>query len=424
MAIFSKNGTSGPQTHVTYSHRSAPVTSALFSPTRSNDNNEDDETKGGQAFGRISQRNMKAPKPLQKLRAPVTPFVEPEEDDIAEAISRSQRDLVGYSSTPQTEESHNSDVVEVEPTAINSQLSKSKGKTRSYTSLGSNSASAAAPPHEVLHDVLDDMDVAARTLHKFARGGVKPSAQKLVRNMRTWQGTINKVIYASEVAEHERCKDMQAQLDFDRDIEQAHRDEINKLNQTWMEKMHKKEQEWQQRIDELQKGAKAQQQSDEPQPCATDPPCSRFQDKVSCLIEVNALNSSHAAAATQSEPVPAGKASSLQNEERLTDITTQPLHSKYDETNQQEIAVAPIESIHGPMYMSGGHTTRPEPSNPTLENKAVINREQRNEHPGSAAYTENNVSLGKHKLDEEGAASSSSKDANSSPKKLKTGLTN
>ncbi|USP82683.1 hypothetical protein yc1106_09957 [Curvularia clavata] len=248
------------------------------------DNDNDDETKGAQAFDRISWMarakgySVRAPnKRLRRVRALPNPPVQStgvtkrrliyedatstadtqEEDDIAVAIALSLKDIPACLPDSQTESQqglHPPDVMEIEPTAFtpSRRPRKPTGQARSYRNLGSSSASTAAAPHEALHDLLRIMDASIKTLDGYAHEGIEVDAQELVDHVSRWQGRIRQVIHASELSEQRRIRDLKAQLDFDQHVEEVHRNNIKKLNQSWTETMHEQEKEWQKESNKLQ----------------------------------------------------------------------------------------------------------------------------------------------------------------------------
>lgn len=274
MTVTPQDGGPGPHSPVS-PHGNASVG---FMPGNANDDNEE---KGRQALDRITRLSRgvhdgRALAPRKRLRRPA-PWDKPpaiteqprslhhkavptadtqEEDDVAEAIRRSLRDVPACHPVPQSKKQHgldDLDVMEIDATAFtpNHQPRTPVGKARSYNALGSDCASTAAVPHAALHDLLGAMDASIETLDKCTLEGTAVNAQELMVHLRKWQGTINRVIYESESAERRRIRDIRAQLDFDRKVEEAHRNSIDRLNQSWEAMVHEKEQEWQEKMSEL-----------------------------------------------------------------------------------------------------------------------------------------------------------------------------
>ncbi|EMD65586.1 hypothetical protein COCSADRAFT_35628 [Bipolaris sorokiniana ND90Pr] len=122
---------------------------------------------------------------------------------------------------------------------------------------------------------------------------------KLVKYIKKLRGTVSKIIRASQTAEDRRIKDLNAQLDFDCEIEQVHQNTINDLlHQAWLAEVRKSEREWQKKTDVQQQVINSRQQPNEAlvQPCATDSQYPCPQDKTSGRIEeMNTPESTHAA---------------------------------------------------------------------------------------------------------------------------------
>ncbi|XP_014557481.1 hypothetical protein COCVIDRAFT_25899 [Bipolaris victoriae FI3] len=121
----------------------------------------------------------------------------------------------------------------------------STNKACSYNDLGSSSGSTSAVPYEPLHDISDSMDAVIKSINEHTLGRTSVIVVKLVNLIKKWRGTINKVIGASQTAEDRRIKDLNAQLDFDREIERVHQNTVNDLlDQAWLAEVRKSEQEW------------------------------------------------------------------------------------------------------------------------------------------------------------------------------------
>lgn len=295
MTIFSENGAPGPRKPpVTYSKRPGLADRMRAASTLSDDG--DAEARGAQAFDRVSSRNRNAQdygplarratnvingsrnknpsKPLRRPGSLVKPSVRPadvmrrtepsrsiagltsntqEEDDIAEAMARSLDGALSSPLAPETEEKHDLDLFKAKLKSILKSNSPPKlpSKSRSYKNIGSSSTSTSASPHDALDGVSQDMDVTAKVLDERHNGSARLTGKELANYMKDWQGTIGKVLYASQAAEHQRIEDVQAQLDFDRDVEAAHAEEINGLNRAWAATMKKKERVWQRKMEEL-----------------------------------------------------------------------------------------------------------------------------------------------------------------------------
>lgn len=284
MTTTPTNDGRGPYEPVADSHCSGSNDSILVGSRPGNIDDDDEETKGAQAFDRISRMargesySLRAPnKRLRRVRTLPSPPIQftgiakrrlvyddassttdtREEDDIVEAIARSLKDDSARFPDPQTETHyglHVPDVMGIEPTAFtpSRRPRKPTSQARSYKGLGSSSASTAAAPHEALHDLLKAMDDSIETLDGYAHEGIDVDTQELVDRISEWQDRIRKVIHASELSEQRRIKDLKAQLDFDRSVEEAHQNNITKLNQSWTETMHEQEKEWQKELNKLQ----------------------------------------------------------------------------------------------------------------------------------------------------------------------------
>ena len=317
-----------------------------------------------------------------------------EEDDIAEAIARSL---------------HDSDAgrVSVKTVPTDNGSPMSPYTSRSYTTLGSGFASSATAPQDALRGVLDCMEAGMEYLDGTDFERARRGAERLANRIRKWHGTVSKVVYMSESAELRRTKDLQVQLDMDRDIEAVHGDRINNLNRAWAAKMHKKEQEWQkemadlkQLVDALQRPTESPTQSHRTN---LQRPC--FQDEMDHLVkEVETLKSNHAAAITRLEAALEDEVSGLQR--KLKHLAhgsaqlSQSQNANDDEQDKEETAEAledvNMEVVRGNVHM---HTAR----------------------SGSAPCSEEEMSPGKHKL--EHGAPSAHQGTDWSPKRTKTGST-
>ncbi|KNG44217.1 hypothetical protein TW65_08891 [Stemphylium lycopersici] len=261
MTAFSENGTCPRKPPVTYNKRPRLADRMRAASTLSDDG--DNEARGAQAFDRIHQQSRitrnygrlarRATNVINGPRSKGLTLNALEQDDIAEAMTRSLGEAISSPLASETGEQHDSDLSKAKlmPMLNKNPSPKPPGKSRSYKNLGSGSTSTAASPHDALHSVLYDMDMSAKVLEKCQKEGVKATGQELANRIREWQGTIAKVVYASQAAELRRIKDLQAQLDFDRDIEATHAKKINGLDRFWADIMKKKEQGWQRKMEEL-----------------------------------------------------------------------------------------------------------------------------------------------------------------------------
>ncbi|EUC48047.1 hypothetical protein COCMIDRAFT_34443 [Bipolaris oryzae ATCC 44560] len=421
MSFFSGNETSGShKSPTTHSPRPGLTRRDLFHSTpRSDSENDSDNinklSKGVRNHGPLKQKATeavrgqhegKAPrKPLQKPGSLIIPFAKPA------AIKFKPRLFPTTTWAP-----------------------NSASKARSYNDLGSSSESTSAAPYDPLQDLSDNMDAVVKSVDEHALGGASVSVLKLVKYVKEWRGTVNKVVRAIQTAEDQRIKDLNAQLDFDREIEQVHQNTINNLlDEAWLAEVRKSEWEWQKKMDVQQQVINSQQQPNKAlvQPCATDTqyPCS--QDKTSSRIEeMNTPESTRAATTTQLETPHEDKVSLLiQKAKHLSNLGTQPYgvqKTKDDESGHKENAVTSMALnmalMQGGTHMSS-HTIRSEPSSVTRADKTVTNNKRNNDHWPSATYSGDRISPGKHKLEDVHRATSTLENANWSRKRARTAVT-
>ncbi|KAJ5025480.1 hypothetical protein J3E73DRAFT_413562 [Bipolaris maydis] len=421
MTFFSGNDASDPHQYpITHNRRPGLTGRDLFHSTPSNDSENDSDrvsklSRGVRNYGPLTQKAIeavsgqhqgKAPrKPLQKHGPLIIPFAKPA------AIK-----------------------VKPRPFPTSTGATNSASKVRSDNDPGSSSGSTSAAPYEPLQDLSDNMDAVITSVDEHAFRGTRVSVPKLVKYIKKWRGTVIKVIHASKTAEDRRIKDLKAQLDFDREIEQVHQNTINTLlDQAWLAEMRKSEQEWQTKMDVQQQMINSQQQPNKAlvQPCATDAqyPCS--QDKTSGRIEqMNTSESTHAAVTTRLETLHEDKVSFLvQKSKHLSNLSTQPFgvqETKDYERGHKENTVTSMvldtALMQGGTPMSGC-TIHLEPSSLTRKDKIVTNSKQNNDHYGSATYPGDRMSPGKHKLEDAHGATSSCEDASWSRKRARTDVT-
>ncbi|KAF5850864.1 hypothetical protein GGP41_010460 [Bipolaris sorokiniana] len=229
---------------------------------------------------------------------------------------------------------------------------------------------------------------------------------KLVKYIKKLRGTVSKIIRASQTAEDRRIKDLNAQLDFDCEIEQVHQNTINDLlHQAWLAEVRKSEREWQKKTDVQQQVINSRQQPNEAlvQPCATDSQYPCPQDKTISFF--------------------------VQKAKYLSNLSTQPCgvqETKDDESGHKENAVTSM-TLDMALMQSGthmnGHTIRSESSSLTREDKMVTNSKCNNNHWGSATCSGDRMSPDKHKLDDAHGVTSRLRDANWSRKRARTDVT-
>jgi hypothetical protein len=289
MGIPSQTSESGSRKPVTYSRRAV---------TTSNDN----ETKGEKAFERIrrlargddhltigAQRatnvhnggaQTKSSARVGSLQKPSVSFANTTQKvdavrhegtrstaskiktDMEEAVARSLADSALPSSplpAPKTEEEYESDVAQAKLLSLlDDGPSKPSSNTRSYKNLGSGSTSSATAPHAPLHGLLENMNSYVKAMERINGKGKSANASKLAECVQDWGSTVVKVIYALEAAQDQRIKDLQGQLDFDRELEEKHQKKLDTSNKMWEVKMQQKEREWQKKMEEQNQAYEAQ----------------------------------------------------------------------------------------------------------------------------------------------------------------------
>ncbi|CAO2657516.1 Nn.00g036420.m01.CDS01 [Neocucurbitaria sp. VM-36] len=161
-----------------------------------------------------------------------------EQDDIAEAISRSLADNVApfskpHLAAPSTQKRTNQN------NTIGT-LNSQKGHDKPMPATPSGSAS----PHVPLHSLLEDLNVVASVIEKRARKMRKVDLDEMVALIRGWESTVFGVIHAHKVFEDQRIKDIQMNLDFDRQIEKQHQKQLEQVNKTLGTKMVNKKKEF------------------------------------------------------------------------------------------------------------------------------------------------------------------------------------
>jgi hypothetical protein len=298
MGISSQTSESGSRKPVTYSRCAVTTSNGRSGSAASND----DETKGEQAFERIrrlirgddqltigAQRatnvhnggaQTKSPARVGSLKKPSVSFANTAQKvdavrhegtrsiaskiktDMEEAVARSLADSALPSTplpAPKTEEEYESDVAQAKLLSLlDDGPSKPSSNTRSYKNLGSGSTSSATAPHAPLHGLLENMNSSVKALERINGKGKTANVSKLAECVQDWGSTVVKVIYALEAAEVRRIKDLQGQLDFDREIEDKHQKRLDTSNKMWEVKMQQKEREWQKKMEEQNQAYEAQ----------------------------------------------------------------------------------------------------------------------------------------------------------------------
>jgi hypothetical protein len=344
---------------ITYSRRATPA---------SNGFNSTDEAKGEEAYDRIRQSTRRGiqtgaqraanlhnggaqsklpPRPgcLKKPSTSVLDAVRHEstrstesrlKPDMNEAIARPLADSVPPSTplpTPRTEEEYESDVAQAKRLSMlaNNEPSRPPSNKRSYKNLGNGSTSSATAPHARLHSLHEVMKTSAETLEKADSDDTTVDIGKMAKVVKQWEGTVLKTIYAIEAAEDRRIKDLQGQLDFDREIQEKHQKKLETSNKMWEVKLRQKEQAWKKKLDEQKQAYEAQltaqkdannehqlnEETSQPRPGRSPSP--HDQTKIARLTqEIATPKAEHEAKLTNSEATQSGTATFLkQKAERL-----------------------------------------------------------------------------------------------------------
>jgi hypothetical protein len=238
----------------------------------------------------------------------------------------------------------------------NDESLKPPSNTRSYKNLGSGSTSSATAPHARLRGLYKVTERCAETLEKANDNDQGMDLGQIADVMRQWAGTVLRTIHAVEAAEDRRIKDLQGQLDFDREIEEKHQKKLDTSSKVWEVKMRQKEREWQKQAFEAritgQKVAKSSPLNQEhsngssdrmpppnashAQPRTARSPSPHTRDEVVRLTqEIATLKADHEAALLNTRSSHAGAVNSLkQKAERLADQNTELWRSRKTKEEQ------------------------------------------------------------------------------------------
>ncbi|KAI2477646.1 hypothetical protein Ptr902_10808 [Pyrenophora tritici-repentis] len=164
-----------------------------------------------------------------------------EEEDIAEAVARSLVDNEG--AAPEA-----ADIAK----AIVMSLS---------THDKPSSPSRAASPYDALKVLKEVMEACMKCLDESTQGQDMVSASQIAGCIKSWRGTISNVIYAAKTAEDRRIGDLKVQLCFDQKVREKHQQETEKLNQMWEAKVLEMQCEQQKKKAETYEAQIAEQRS-------------------------------------------------------------------------------------------------------------------------------------------------------------------
>ncbi|KAF1833784.1 hypothetical protein BDW02DRAFT_359801 [Decorospora gaudefroyi] len=321
MSITSKPSPPGAGKSVTYSRRPGLARDGRNNSTGS----KDDEAKGGEAYDRIrrstrggsddrrgnrnttsAQRASSLIKPQRNVGALSRPSISfasasqkshalrragdcstntQEKNDLEEAMARSlayntASSFVTALPAAKTDEEFDADLAEAKLLSMitGADPPKPLQNTRSYKNAGSGSTSTATVPHAPLHSVLEEMSLTVKVLDKNIREDNAVTASELVDCVEEWGTEVRKVVYSLEAAEERRVKDLIAELDFDRKVEDTHKNRVNDLNRKWAARMREKEQMWKWKMQQQKQAYAAQlsrQKGIEPSPSTQEQPPSQ-----------------------------------------------------------------------------------------------------------------------------------------------------
>ncbi|KAL1796831.1 hypothetical protein ACET3X_005371 [Alternaria dauci] len=227
-------------------------------------------------------------------------FIDHEENDIAEAIARSLGKIVADSNatsllSPIPREQYDSDLAKAKIMSLfsNEEPVNHTAGGHSYKHIGSGSASGSTAPHTALRSLLDIMDDSAKAVEEVDPGKLATVGQELASVIRGWHNTVTRVVFSIEAAEHKRIQDVQAQLDYDRVVEDKHKKEMDALKRQVGAQMLRMQQDHHRALKQQEQAYKnllAKQPGAEPtQPRTVNSPSPHLQDKVNCLANEIAM---------------------------------------------------------------------------------------------------------------------------------------